>query len=256
MTYEIKELGVGEILDQAIQILKNHFGLLFGIVAVTYMPTIFVLNYLTPPFPLNFSRESFETWIRASQEAQIYTLPLSLLLGYVIGPVTNAAVVWAVAKLYLGETATFSSAFGRAFKLIFHLIITNLLFVMVVGLGSVLCLVPGLIFMFWFCLCNHVVIIENIWGPKALSRSKELVKGSFGTIFVLGFMIFVLQIMISGGTFFFGQNIIQAIVTTIVSSGLMIFFIAIGVVLYFSCRCKTEHFDLNILANAVAQEES
>jgi hypothetical protein len=256
VAYQIKELGVGEILDQAVQIVKNHFGLLFGIVAVAYLPTTFFINYLTPSFPLNFSSEGFEAWGRATQEMQKYTLPLSLLLGYIVAPVTNAAIVWAVANLYLGEPISIVGAFKRAMKMIFPLFVTTLLLGLVLGLGALACIVPYFIFLFWFYFCNYVVIIEGIWGPKALSRSKEIVSGSFGTIFVLGFMTFILQMMIAGGTFFFGGHILTAAINSAVSSCLTIFFIAVGVVVYFSCRCKTEHFDLKMLADAVAQEES
>jgi len=38
MKYQIKQLGVGGILDQSINLLRNHFGLLFGIVATTIIP--------------------------------------------------------------------------------------------------------------------------------------------------------------------------------------------------------------------------
>ena len=255
MAYEIKELGVGEVLDQAIQIVKNHFGLLFGIVAVAYFPTTLLINYFTPRFPLSLSPEGFEAWARATQEAQPYTLPLTLLLGYIVAPVTNAAIVWAVANLYLGAPISILGAFKRALRMILPLFVTTLLLALVLGLGALACIVPYFIFLFWFYFCNYVVIIEGIWGPKALSRSKEIVTGSFGTIFVLGFMTFILQMMIAGGTLFFGNSILTAAINSAVSSCLTIFFIAVGVVVYFSCRCKSEHFDLNMLANAVAQEE-
>ena len=38
MAYELKELPIGGVLDQAIRISKDSFGLLFSIVAVGYLP--------------------------------------------------------------------------------------------------------------------------------------------------------------------------------------------------------------------------
>jgi len=38
MRYQIKYMGIGEILDMAITLLKDHFCLLFGIVGVTTVP--------------------------------------------------------------------------------------------------------------------------------------------------------------------------------------------------------------------------
>jgi hypothetical protein len=38
MKYEIRELSIGGILDQAIQLTRNHFGAFFAVVAVTLLP--------------------------------------------------------------------------------------------------------------------------------------------------------------------------------------------------------------------------
>ena len=38
MSYEIRELSFGEILDMGFTLLRNHFAVLFGIAAVLYLP--------------------------------------------------------------------------------------------------------------------------------------------------------------------------------------------------------------------------
>jgi hypothetical protein len=256
VVHEIRELRVGEILDQTVLIIKRDFALLFGLVAVALLPAIATLNLLIPPFPVNFTAERFESWIRACSEVQLYTMPMSLLIGYVISPITYAAVVWAVAKRCIGDHVTLVGAYSRSFKIAIPLLITNILYYLVLGLGFMACVVPFFLFLFWFCLVTSVVVIEGTWGPDAFTRSKSIVTGSLATIAVLAVMIIVIQIAAGLSAAVFGQNAIQAIASAVATSLMTIFMATANVVLYFSCRCKTEHYDLYLLANAVAQEES
>ena len=258
MAYEIKELGVGGILDQAITLVRDHFGLLFGIIAVAFLPLSLLINlfnvYMMPPAPTVFTQEAIEAYSRAAQSAQIYAIPLSLLLAFIVLPITNSAIVWAVARLYLGQPTSLGNAFGRAFRLFLPIVFTSFLYYLVMMLGFVLCIIPGFIFMFWFFLQNHIVVIEGIWGPKALSRSRALAKGSYSTLFVLLFMMFIIQLALGLAANVMGQSIVQAVVASIVGSILVVLYAAVFVVFYFSCRCKVENFDLNILAESVATE--
>ncbi len=57
MRYAIRELKIGEILDQAVNLTKDHFGVLIGITAVLLIP-FYVIGGLiqvamTPPLPPN-----------------------------------------------------------------------------------------------------------------------------------------------------------------------------------------------------------
>ena len=55
----------------------------------------------------------------------------------------------------------------------------NLLSGLLIALGSILLIVPGVIFAVWFYFSAQVVLYENLGGRAALSRSKTLVKGHF-----------------------------------------------------------------------------
>ena len=44
MSYEIRELKLGGILDQGIRVLKDNFGLLFGILACVWIPYQLIAN--------------------------------------------------------------------------------------------------------------------------------------------------------------------------------------------------------------------
>lgn len=59
------------------------------------------------------------------------------------------------------------------------LLMANFLSGLLIALGLILLIVPGIIFVFWFYFTAQVVIYEDLSGKAALSRSKALVKGHF-----------------------------------------------------------------------------
>ncbi len=63
----------------------------------------------------------------------------------------------------------------------------------VILVGLILFIIPGIIFSIWFSFSQYVFVFEGIKGEKALSRSKELVKGYFWP--VLGRLVVLLVIM-------------------------------------------------------------
>lgn len=260
MAYEIKELGVGGILDQAIRIVKDHFGLLFGIVAVLFLPFSLLASFvelaMAPTIPDDPTKINLAEVMQAAQQAQLYSAPFYLLNALIISPLTNAAIVFATANLYLGRSASIGESFSRAVKLIIPLLITNILVGLAVFGGLILLIIPGLIFAFWFALSNHVVILEDISGPKALGRSRQLMKGNVGTLIVLGLLVGLIQVALIFGLGMFLPGVLRVIAVDVVIAILVVFFAAVGVVFYFSCRCKAENFDLNMLADAVADGQS
>jgi len=258
MQYQIKELGLGGILDQAIKLLKNHFGLLFGIIAVVYLPFALLQGFtslaLIPELPANPSVEDYRVYQEAANQAAIYTMPLGILFGLVIVPITNAAVIDAVARCYLSKESTIGRSYSHARKILIPLIGTWILQMLAIMGGLILLIIPGIIFSFWFCLSSHAVVIGGESGRAALSRSKKLMKGSIGTVIALGLVLGVIQWGISGGAYLIPQKHVATAAQAILGSVAFVFSTVAFVVFYFSCRCKIENFDLTLLAENIGVE--
>jgi hypothetical protein len=251
MRYEIKELNVGGILDQAITLVKNHFALLFGIVAVLMIPVGIlqaVFGALQAPAP-----------VFPGGPPTAGGSPLDLLFlainGLLVAPLTNAAILHALASEYLEKPTTTGQAFRRAFQVYFPYLGTVILMGLIIGLGFFLLIVGALIFSLWYCLSTQVVVIEGTYGPAALKRSHQLMKGNYGTMFVLAFLIGIVQFGLMIGLGLVLSGIVLAIVLTLVQASVFLFSSAAFVAFYFSCRCKHENFDLAMLAEAVGHEE-
>jgi len=78
--------------------------------------------------------------------------------------------------------------------------------------GSLLFIIPGIIFTVWFAFSEYVLIDKGIKGSKALSRSKELVKGFFGGVLWRLFVIAAIGIIVG----FLQESIEQTAVNVII----------------------------------------
>ena len=104
MQYQIKQLGVGGILDQSISLLRNHFGLLFGIVATTIIPFQAILGLVQYSLIVGGDRQT------GLLVGGIGTIFFALFLA----PLVNAAMIHAIASVYLSRSTTLVECFGHA----------------------------------------------------------------------------------------------------------------------------------------------
>lgn len=255
MAYKIQHLGLGGILDQAIAITKDHFGLLFTIMLILLVPFNLLVGFLqlaaTPDLPAVPTTEDVE----ALMEARSTFTPYLAIAGFInlllILPLTNAAVIQAVARVYLGQPVTAMEAIRHGLKRLLPLIGTSILMYMAIFGGLILLIIPGILFALWFGLSQHVVVIEEIAGSAALGRSKKLVRPHLGTFLMLGFIVGLLTAAISIVAAYIPQPHLQVIGNTLLQAVSTMIWTAAGVVFYFSCRCAVENFDLHYLAEAI-----
>ncbi len=250
MKYQIKQLGLGGILDQAFSLIRNHFGLLFGIVAVTIIPLQIVIGFLQ-----NHIQETIKVG-GDFQSLLILQLVLSLLVAVPLAFFVNAAVMYAVASLYLSQPTTIGACFRHAIKRLLPLIGTTFLMTLAIMGGMILLIIPGIIVAFWFSLSQHVTVLESTAGTAALTRSKALMKGNFGTAFALGLLLYVIIFGLSIGAAMIPQVHAQILAIAVVQGIVTLIAAATFVVFYFSCRCKAENFDLQVLADAVGVDNA
>ena len=246
MRYEIRELGVGGILDQAIAVTKDHFWLFFKIVLVILLPFTIIAGWF-------FAPEVAAAQVGQMPGAQFWILSLVNLLG--VYPLTNAAMIYAIASCYLGRPISVGIAFRRAGSIFLPLLGTMVLLWLILVLGMFLLFIPFIIFSLWYLLTVQVVVLEGVSGRAALSRSRLLMKGNTGTAIILTILAMVISVALNAMQNLIPQVELRLIVSSMIGSVLFIFIAAAWVVFYFSCRAKAEHFDLALLADAVGTDD-
>mgnify|MGYP003325633220 CR=1 FL=1 len=254
MSYKIQHLSIGGVLDQSITLVKNHFGLLFQIMLMVWIPWVILGNGIVlammPALPPN---PTLADVLAVQAKIGTISLIISLVTAFILMPWASASVMYAVSQLYLGKSASALSAVkfgaGRLLPIFWTTIVTSI----AIGFGLILLIVPGILFAMWFGLAQQVCVLENTIGFKALPRSKQLVRPYLGSFLALGILVVVIAIGMNVGVGFIPEMYTKLVVSAVLGAIVTVFQTATFVIFYFSCRCGVENFDLYHLASAVGE---
>jgi hypothetical protein len=263
MAYKLEPMGLRQIFEQSVSICKEHFGLLFKIMLLLLVPFYLVTGWIgigiIPEMPAGGTPEQMqqaqEALLQSLLDHWLYLTIVTLVAFLVIYPVTGAAVIQAVARLYVGKPVTAVEALKLGFAQIGPLAWTGFLALLAIYAGLILFIIPGIYIAILFSLSQHVVVLERLSGPAALGRSKRLVRQNRLKCLALLLFIGVLSFAIGWGSQLIPQPHVRLVVNALVQAPMVIVWSVTFVVFYFSCRCGLEDFDLPQLAQAIDGKE-
>jgi hypothetical protein len=244
MAYEIRAMSLGEVLDTAFRLVRDHAAILLGIsLTVTVPSQLFILLIG------NATAEDTATLIVGILGLAIFML--------VVSPVAGAAITHAIGKVYLGQTVSYGASLSVGFKLLMRLMGTAFLMVLVLIPAFALLILPGLYLIFAYMLVYQVIVIEGSAGWAALKRSYELTKENMLRVFGVYLVSMVLMMVVSGVLHLVSAQIPYAsfVIDSLVQAVLTAYMSAALVVLYFDIRCRKEAFDLEHLAGRVGDAQ-
>lgn len=265
MRYELKPLGVGGILDQTIRIFKDRFGLFLGLAFCVRVPALLFLNFFQRSYVTNLRNlpvaptdAQMSEFFGRMGHFYIYVLLPTLLIDLlIVTPLTDGAVTYAASRIYLGETPTFGDAVRGVLRRYLALAGTSLLFSLLFSFGLACCLLPGILVFFRYRLCMTASMLERVAGTGALSRSSDLMNSTGNSnylqLFLLYLVILLIQSGVNGGAYFIPQLHLQVLAIAVLGSIAYAFSSIALVVFYYSCRCRSEAFDLLHWARIVAE---
>jgi hypothetical protein len=250
----LRPLSVGEILDTSFSLYRRHFGALATVSLVcTGLPLV-----------LRLFLEAAGGFFANLPLALVY-----LIVLVVLNLVASAATVFIVSESYLGRPLTAREALRRATPYMGRILIASLLMALVIGLGFLLMVIPGIILGVGLAVAIPAVVLETGRSASgALSRSWELTRGSRWRIFGLGLTLFVLLYvpvvaisglvawLIPGGAAAgFGPSSTATIVALAIGGVVQLFiyplFYCVLTVTYYDLRVRKEGFDLELLASSL-----
>ncbi|PIS38736.1 MAG: hypothetical protein COT34_01965 [Candidatus Nealsonbacteria bacterium CG08_land_8_20_14_0_20_43_11] len=122
---------------------------------------------------------------------------VSILLGILFFFALLVVQLWSqVALVYAlkdSEDIGSKEAYRRARPKIFSFWWISILTGIIVGAGFLFFFIPGFIFSIWFTFAIYVLIAEDIKGMDALLKSREYVRGHFGSVF--GRLLFLMIVL-------------------------------------------------------------
>jgi len=258
-------MTIGQILDRTFKLYRQSFIRFITIAAVVAVP-VFLLQMVL--------QQAIQTRAAAPtvEEAQGVTgiaIGGSLVLVFftlVATMLCNGALAKSVSEAYLGKDVSVGQAYRVVLPKLGTLILAAILVGLLVMIGFLMLIIPGIIFFLWYSLTAQAVVLENCSATGGMSRSKALLKGNLGKVFAVGFLVNIISAIVGGvfgaiGGLIGGgmQNpqsvliltgafqVVGQVLATPISA-------AAFILLYYDMRIRKEGFDLEMLAGSMGAE--
>jgi hypothetical protein len=253
--HQFEPMTVGMVLDKSFRLYSENFPLMLGITAILNLPVL-LLSFV--PLFLQIGQPGLILTLLLA----LFSIVLGLVTVLVIYPLVSGATTKAVSDKYLGNPVTIGSALKEAWGCVGTLLLTQWVAGIIVAVGFLLLIVPGVLWMLSYTLIAPVVMIERIADRGEIRRrSWDLVSGNRGKVFVIILVLTILPLIISAGInsftslgFAANSQILKS-VQSIISQciGILISPLQTSAItlLYFDFRIRKEGFDLEMLSQAM-----
>ncbi|KPK04932.1 MAG: hypothetical protein AMS20_07775 [Gemmatimonas sp. SG8_28] len=246
-TYELRSLSLGEILDGAFAIYRHQFWTFVTIaIACEGIPTLVNAYVLMGG-----------GWMMH---------PILGLVGFVLALfgsfLAAGAIVRAIGAAYLGRQLPAGDALRFALGRIWPLFVAGTSAYLLIGLGAIALLVPGVILACGYSVIAQVVMLEDLpGGTDALPRSWQLTKGYKGKALGLGIVImllFLLPALVAGFliVLFPVSEVVINIAGELFQMLVYPVFAAAFTLFYYDLRVRKEAFDVELLGHQLGLSDS
>jgi hypothetical protein len=277
VSYQLRPRSASEILDVAIQIIKQHFPQLAAISVLAYVPVMIAAGV----FGASIAKMNFTSLatgritpeLGATIFAVFAILGVCMMLGVTLA---NATITVLVSETYLGHETGAGSALRRALSrtpaligamliqmvVFFVAAVASMPFVLLGPLVLFAMLAFVLVALGWCFAMPATVVLEGRGPIESFSRSRSLTQGSLmrviGVLVVAWIAIYVVSMVV---------NIIGMIIAGLIHIPMLGFAIAmvaqvliyplLGVIitlLYYDLRIRREGFDIEMMANELGAD--
>ncbi len=271
-TPDLRPLSLGELLDRTFNYYRRHFWVFVGIMAI---PQVFLVM-------VGLLSEGMQSMARTTQPPSAAALGTIIGFGvlmlvmvvvyYVIYTMALGAITFAVSEAYLGRAITIGGAYQKMRGQVGKVIGLGLSIALrAFGWAITIILSPLAIRVFLqYALATPALLLEKISSSDARKRSRELTKGNFNRIALIGILMMIVTyaaVLIFQGPFYVPVAVLASKQVAApywlralmhISGGMAGAFTAplvmIALVfLYYDVRVRKEGYDLQVLMASLDQ---
>jgi hypothetical protein len=240
-----------ELIDAAVQIMRRYYPEILTASAILLVPAL-ILQLLVG---------SVRTGTVAADDRS-FLLYVGTLVTALLSIVSTSAVIAVASDGYLGREVSVMGALQRVVPRFWSVFAAGLLQSVLVGIGFILLIIPGLICLAWFFAGTVVVVVEGTPAAASLRRSRQLVTGSVGRVLgvlcltalllVVIEMIVVLAISVLS-IFVHASPALTTLGASLANLVAYPFFTVVITLLYYDLRIRKEGFDLTVMTAELGQ---
>ena len=197
-----RELTIGEVISKTFDFYRRDFVkylVIFLIVEaiIGVLTTLATRAVVLPPLPPTATAQATLNWLPGFLSALFLLIALSVIISLVVGPVaTGSAIKMASQEIEKGQADLGASVRFTLSKLVWLWLLSIIVGVIIV-LGFIALIVPGIILAIMFSLAIPALLIENIGVLPTMGRSRKLVDHRWGKSFAL-FLVLGIILLIAG----------------------------------------------------------
>jgi hypothetical protein len=181
MKYELRRLSFGETLGQAFNLYFDNFVPLFLISLVSTLPLI-VFTFIR-----------IESGMYYSESNRFIAVLTFLIIFIVVNTLCTALTIELISKRYLKQHQCIGTYVRNVLPFILPIVGLSILEVIIIGLGFVAFLLPGVYLFLGLSVAVQVLIVERKRVMESISRSFVLTRGRKLEIF--GYFLIVIIVL-------------------------------------------------------------
>jgi hypothetical protein len=242
-----RELSIGEILTQTFNLYSRNFahypvpflvaGLLTGLVTLAVRLAIVI-----PESPTNPTSQLLLAWFPTFLAASLTSLFLSGIVGWIANSFTSGITIKFTSDLLERGQANLQTSFNFTLTKVLPLLAASIITGILIVLGFVALIVPGIILVLMFSLVYPVIMLEGTGVLGSLSRSRALVSNrwlkTLGLLLVVGIIVATVNgaaVLIAGQ---FGR-VVSPLITGILTAFISPIIPIATTLYYYSMKART-----------------
>ena len=195
---------LGEILGSAFEIYRNNAAQLLTIVALIVVP-LSVVSFLVARVALGVKTKHEligQQSVKIVEPRSFWIFALAALISAAIGIITTAilqaAILRGAVQATIGDPVDVRESYRWGLRRFRSVLLVSILVGLVVVVGFILLIIPGVIFLIFLSVSVPALIVEGLRGRQAMRRSWNLVRGHFWHVFGVVIIAAIITALVGG----------------------------------------------------------
>jgi len=162
--------------SEALRLLRRHLGLFSAIILTIWLPGNILINYIAH---------------NVEGTSDVGFMNLTMWIAAIFGPIYIGALVYSLFQIKSGRAVTYKEAMAVGLRKWGSLFAARFVAGMLIGLGFIALIIPGIILAVRYSLLDAAVILENKGTSESRARSTDLTIGRRWQIFGATILLFI-----------------------------------------------------------------